>query len=316
MFLSNLPNFLMKVSISKISVPGFKVLRRVDFPFASALENPISAITGKNGSGKSLLLQLIFCLVTSMSNRHCLPHLQNLLGSKASDLPIEYPIARIELNLDGRVLSLEFYAIGHDLLTPLEKASVDNLASFARYQIETVSSGFYPVLYVRDEYLLTCFFGWKDGGTEGAIDNQQLAQISNQVGRSIFLVGRISDLPHMLCSDGITNEQFRLVSEELSLTAPNLLNIDKQLGFWERSSRYSCDDVRHIERFLANRQGLENCVVLIDDLDRGLDANGQFEVPSDLLLMAPSNQYLLATNSYELCQALPLKPSGRSVYEI
>jgi ABC-type lipoprotein export system ATPase subunit len=49
---------------------------------------------------------------------------------------------------------------------------------------------------------------------------------------------------------------------------------------------------------------ISDSVVLIDEIEEALHPDWQYQIVSDLATWAPSNQYLLATHSYELCQAL------------
>jgi hypothetical protein len=49
---------------------------------------------------------------------------------------------------------------------------------------------------------------------------------------------------------------------------------------------------------------IENSVVLIDEIEIALHPDWQYQIVRDLEAWAPSNQYILATHSYELCHAL------------
>jgi ABC-type dipeptide/oligopeptide/nickel transport system ATPase component len=51
-------------------------------------------------------------------------------------------------------------------------------------------------------------------------------------------------------------------------------------------------------------QQIEDAVVLIDEVETALHPDWQYQIVSDLTTWAPHNQYLLATHSYELCEAL------------
>ncbi len=58
---------------------------------------------------------------------------------------------------------------------------------------------------------------------------------------------------------------------------------------------------------------IEDAIVLMDEIDLALHPDWQYQVVSDLIEWEPSNQYILATHSYELCQALT--PSHVKVLE-
>jgi hypothetical protein len=49
---------------------------------------------------------------------------------------------------------------------------------------------------------------------------------------------------------------------------------------------------------------IENSIVLMDEIEIAFHPDWQYQIISDLQQWAPSNQYILATHSYELCQAL------------
>jgi energy-coupling factor transporter ATP-binding protein EcfA2 len=52
------------------------------------------------------------------------------------------------------------------------------------------------------------------------------------------------------------------------------------------------------------QQQIQDSVVLIDEVETALHPDWQYQIVSDLTTWAASNQYLLATHSYELCEAL------------
>ncbi len=58
---------------------------------------------------------------------------------------------------------------------------------------------------------------------------------------------------------------------------------------------------------------IEDAIVLMDEIDIALHPDWQYQIVSDLLDWVPSNQYILATHSYELCNALT--PSHVKVLE-
>jgi predicted ATPase len=60
-------------------------------------------------------------------------------------------------------------------------------------------------------------------------------------------------------------------------------------------------------------QNIEDAIVLMDEVDLALHPDWQYQIVSDLVEWSPSNQYILATHSYELCNALT--PSHVKVLE-
>jgi predicted ATP-dependent endonuclease of OLD family len=49
---------------------------------------------------------------------------------------------------------------------------------------------------------------------------------------------------------------------------------------------------------------MENAIVLMDEVEIALHPDWQYQIVNDLQTWAPNNQYILATHSHELCQAL------------
>jgi predicted ATP-binding protein involved in virulence len=49
---------------------------------------------------------------------------------------------------------------------------------------------------------------------------------------------------------------------------------------------------------------MNNAIVLMDEPEIAFHPDWQYQIVQDLLNWAPNNQYILATHSYEVCQAL------------
>jgi predicted ATP-dependent endonuclease of OLD family len=49
---------------------------------------------------------------------------------------------------------------------------------------------------------------------------------------------------------------------------------------------------------------IKNSIVLIDEIEIGLHPDWQYQIVRDLEAWEPSNQYILATHSYDVCSAL------------
>ncbi len=49
---------------------------------------------------------------------------------------------------------------------------------------------------------------------------------------------------------------------------------------------------------------IDNAIVLMDEVEIALHPDWQYGIINDLQTWAPNNQYILATHSYEMCQAL------------
>lgn len=51
-------------------------------------------------------------------------------------------------------------------------------------------------------------------------------------------------------------------------------------------------------------RSMQDSIVLMDEIENGFHPDWQYQIVVDLTEWAPSNQYILATHSYELCQAV------------
>jgi predicted ATPase len=51
-------------------------------------------------------------------------------------------------------------------------------------------------------------------------------------------------------------------------------------------------------------RNIKNAIVLMDEVEIAFHPDWQYQIISDLKEWAPSNQYILATHSYALCEAL------------
>ncbi|MEM6752489.1 MAG: AAA family ATPase, partial [Cyanobacteria bacterium P01_C01_bin.38] len=49
---------------------------------------------------------------------------------------------------------------------------------------------------------------------------------------------------------------------------------------------------------------VEDSIVLIDEIENGFHPDWQYQIIKDIAEWAPENQYIIATHSYELCQAV------------
>ncbi len=69
---------------------------------------------------------------------------------------------------------------------------------------------------------------------------------------------------------------------------------DLSRGEMQRLSLYVC----------LKKSQIQDAVILIDEVETALHPDWQYQIVADLATWGPTNQYLLATHSYELCEAL------------
>lgn len=297
----------MYIRLNHIKVPLFKVLSDINLEFPADLVPHVYPIAGKNGSGKSLLLQLIYLLLTGIHpDRH--PYLKTLLdGLPNSGLEDgNNTVARIELDINGRFLNLHYFAIPHRNLTAKEVERLTNQTNFDRFAAELVESEVLPIYYVPEDYLLLCAFEWQNPASETAkIDRQECAKLFNEIGRRVFLASYLSDIPHFVANSSTTAAQSRQLVSELPYKMPNYHSLDPNIGWWDSPASATGAGMPGLRSYLNNiYAGNDGSIVLIDGIDAGMDADNQYGVVESLRSISPTNQYLVATTSFELCQAL------------
>lgn len=294
----------MKLRLTRLQIPDFKIFKDLDMSFDSGDAFPIC---GKNGSGKSLLLQLIFTLLGCAFDSAKSEYVKQVLALSEDLVTTSGTIARLTLDFDDRPLILHFWAIKDANLTDIQRERARTPLGLRRYQDELAPEGFYPCCYVAGEYLLAGEICWSEAPTE-VIDRQTIARILGEIGRRVFIGIRASDLPLMLPANGSRVDYYRLV-DKLPFALPHFIDLDRELG-WQLSSLSSATfagiaAAKVAESVVDWCPGGTGAVVLLDGIEQGLDADNQFEIISQLQKCLPECQLLLATTSFELTQAVP-----------
>jgi len=109
--------------------------------------------------------------------------------------------------------------------------------------------------------------------------------------------GLMNDLKAILSNKKINlNPDFSGVNFKLDRDGANveLLPEDLSHGELKRLSIY----------MWIKYHSMENAIILMDEVEIAFHPDWQYQIISDLKQWAPNNQYILATHSYELCQAL------------
>lgn len=149
-------------------------------------------------------------------------------------------------------------------------------------------SGFFPYDFIAVELLIDSFIAARDrdftqaiktgeyGNSYKAILNELNLVLGN---RKVNITTDLSGVIFTLEKDG---ETIDLYPEDLSHGELKRLSIYMWLKY----------------------HNIEDAIVLMDELEIAFHPDWQYQIISDLKEWAPNNQYILATHSYELCQAL------------
>ncbi|MDX2254172.1 MAG: AAA family ATPase [Pseudanabaenaceae cyanobacterium bins.39] len=143
---------------------------------------------------------------------------------------------------------------------------------------------------------------------------------------SAFAKARDKDFKEALKTGEYGNNYKKLLQDLDFLTQDKQVNITPDFsGITFKRNRFvdevelEPEDLSHGELKRLNiyiwlkYNDIEDAIVLMDEVDLALHPDWQYQIVSDLLAWEPSNQYILATHSYELCQALT--PSHVKVLE-
>lgn len=149
--------------------------------------------------------------------------------------------------------------------------------------------GFFTYDFLAVDLLIEAFKSSRDKDFREAIDNngkygnnyQTLIQNLNTLlgDKNIKLDADFSGITFQVNRDG---KKIQLNPEDLSHGELKRLSIYMWIKF----------------------QNIEDAIVLMDEIEIAFHPDWQYQIISDLYQWSPSNQYILATHSYELCQAL------------
>jgi hypothetical protein len=130
-----------------------------------------------------------------------------------------------------------------------------------------------------------------------------------------FLRARDKDFTEALEVGGYGNNLQKLRTDLDSFFFGKSITVNKELTqvifkLKETGEELSPEDLSHGELkklgiyVWLKYQGIENALVLMDEIEIGLHPDWQYEIANELQEWSHGNQFILATHSYELCQAL------------
>jgi predicted ATPase len=133
-----------------------------------------------------------------------------------------------------------------------------------------------------------------------------------------FKAARDRDFREAIETGGEYGNSYKELIKQLNLILVNkkinpnleLSGVNFQLDRDDENIELQPEDLSHgeLKRFSIylwlKYRNIENAIVLMDEVEIAFHPDWQYQIISDLQQWAPSNQYILATHSYELCQAL------------
>lgn len=101
-----------------------------------------------------------------------------------------------------------------------------------------------------------------------------------------------------------------ILSNKTVNVSPDLSRVTFRIGDdWQGQEIYPEDlshgELKRLSIYMWLRyKNIKDSIVLMDEIEIALHPDWQYRIVSDLVEWAPSNQYILATHSYELCEAV------------
>ena len=154
---------------------------------------------------------------------------------------------------------------------------------------KSVLAGFFPYDFLAVDLLLQAFTDARDEDFKQAISTGEYGNRYQKI---------IADLAQILGD--------KKANLDLDLGGVNFTKIDAS----GKSTKLYPSDLSHGELkrlslyVWLKYNKIDNSIVLMDEVEIALHPDWQYGIINDLQTWAPTNQYILATHSYELCQAL------------
>jgi predicted ATPase len=147
-------------------------------------------------------------------------------------------------------------------------------------------TGFFPYDFASTDLIIKSFEKARDQDFEEALEKGQYGEhfqkLTTELNR--FLIDKTITVNKQL-----SNLVFKLENEDEKLLPEDLSHGElKKLGLYIWLKYYA----------------IEDSVVLMDEIEMGLHPDWQYEIVNELQQWSKNNQFILATHSYELCQAL------------
>jgi hypothetical protein len=161
-------------------------------------------------------------------------------------------------------------------------------------EIKSNLTGLFTYDFLAVNYLINLFQSARDKDFEDVVDTGEYGdnykKLSEEL-HSIMIEKKAYLKPNLDSSFNLSGVSFR---DEKSNKSIELYPEDLSHGELKRLSIYCWLKYKNIE----------DSIVLMDEIDIALHPDWQYQIVSDLLEWSAKNQYILATHSYELCNAL------------
>ncbi|MEN9374386.1 MAG: hypothetical protein RIR79_1938 [Pseudomonadota bacterium] len=309
------------MKLLRVQVPNFRGLKNVDISFEPDFNPQVFPLGSLNGGGKSTLLQLIFTLLHDIgkkkSYREILSDINqnedfiknpllasisidesviDFIKSKNNKKGLFFGQKSLDIKNKGGYVDANEIKEKIILISPsnqshlfLPKGNRLDYHSFSK-QIKMDLPNFFT--YDSIELLTELFRLARDKDFQQRDDKNPFAntiKLENEI-NNLFLDGKkikpVFKIQPRHVKDGIQGIKFEL---------PNGKTIypeDLSHGELKRLAIFSI-----VKRF-------NDSVILMDEVENGFHPDWQRHIVDDLVTWNPTNQYILATHSYELCRGI------------
>jgi predicted ATP-dependent endonuclease of OLD family len=216
----------------------------------------------------------LFCKFDGLKENEFIPYLENISQS----VFLAAPITQVFLLLDREDRMLPFSRRGaHEYYYTIQN-------------VESALPGFFAYNLLSVDLLIEAFTAARDDDFRIAISNDGKYGDNYQK-----LVKCLDDMlvdKHVSIDKDFAGVSFNKIDNNGHTI--ELYPEDMSHGELKRLSLYTWLKFKKIE----------NAIVLMDEVEIALHPDWQYQIVNDLQTWAPNNQYILATHSHELCQAL------------
>ncbi|MFK5976458.1 MAG: AAA family ATPase [Sulfurovum sp.] len=165
--------------------------------------------------------------------------------------------------------------------------NIDNFYDFHVAKSRKILTNFFTYDFASPTLIINSFKKARDKDFELAIENSNYENLN--------LKNLKNDLDNFLLNKTIS------VNKDLTRVIFKIKDTQKELN----PEDLSHGELKKLGLFIWFKYNhLNDGIILMDEVENGLHPDWQYSITKDLEIWAPNNQFIIATHSYEVCQAL------------
>lgn len=327
--------------LKKISIENFRVLKDIEIQFEKEFTPTIYPLGSLNGGGKSTLLQLVFTLLHCSFKKERHEYLVNLLSNLTDKVTT---LAKFDIYYHNKEFYLEFILSENKALEAEKSKNILSITNFNNHKLllcktnlddtdilPKMSDQVYLAAPITQVFLFLSkqekqvLFSRENGITNYINNLNQTKEkltgffpydfASTDLIIKSFEKARDKDFEDALENGKYGDHLKKLTTELNNFFDDKTITVNKELSnivfkFKNDNEKLLPEDLSHGELkklgiyIWLKYYGIEDSLVLMDEIEIGLHPDWQYEIVNELQEWGKNNQFILATHSYELCQAL------------